>query len=124
MNPFDIPDEDEVEASGTADWVNGAVQHHKKKQQSLASAFGNESRELRQEKAQLADIFGSKPQQSVWTDSSDPAHNVFGVERKHNKVKQQSLSQVFEQAVDDSQAEKNQLRDIFSKNSTKKNKPR
>lgn len=126
MNPFDIPDEEEVESSGTADWVDSAVKHHRRKQQSLASAFGNESRELRQEKEQLADIFGSSSKQAPrWSDPAEDAPpDVFGNERKVNRSKQQSLSQVFGEAVEESQAEKQQLRNLFGAETSKKNKRR
>lgn len=108
-DPFNIPDDDEVEESGAADFVDRALEHHRRKQESLAKTFGGEKKGLRQEKDALAALFaGSADEEPV-----DPGDDLFAGERNQVRSKRNSLASIFGDEKEENNKNNSELRAIF-----------
>ncbi len=116
--PYQPPSEDEVMASGTADWVSKAVDHHSQKQAKLARVFSESDRKLRDEKEQLADIWKSPPASS--RDEQPKGPDLFAAERARADQQRQQLSNVWDDDLAARKAEEDQLRNMFGGSKSKK----
>ena len=111
MSEPQLPDWEEVEASGAAAWVDKAVSHHQRKQEKIARELGGEKANLRREKDALAQLFSSLPEPAE--EPADRGPDVFAQERRQAESSRQSLAQMFGEEQKARQAEEDALRNLF-----------
>ena len=107
--PYKPPSRKEVEASGTADWVEQALESHQQRQQKLQSVFSDAEREMRDEKERLAGVW-NKPADDV---PEDRGPDLFAAERERSARQQRELASVWDQDRAAREAEEDQLRNLF-----------
>lgn len=108
--PYQPPSKKEVKASGTADWVKQAVDHHSQKQARLAQVFSDSDRALQEEKDQLAQMWNSPPQAD---EALDRGPDLFAQERQKVEAQKRQLAGVWDQDLASKQAEEEELRNLF-----------
>ncbi len=94
----DLPNEDDVRRSGTGDWVDKAVRAQERKNQQLSSMLGDDAEALRQQKAELAGMFGKSAQRDEENDV-DRGPDLFAGEREQARRQQASLAGLFGDAA-------------------------
>ena len=104
-----LPDRDEVEASGTADWVDQALHHHKKKQEKLSQILGGEKDTLRREKDALAQAFSKADEE----EELDRGPDLFANERSQAQSSRRSLTSMFGEEKKAHSEEEDALRNMF-----------
>lgn len=109
MSDFNIPDEDEVRASGAGAWVDEAIKHHSKKQEKLARTFSKDKDAVRQEKDKLAAIWSTPPEE----EEKDRGPDLFAKERESGHQKKQSLAALFGDDLAEREKEQDALRNLF-----------
>lgn len=107
--PYKPPSRKEVEASGTADWVEQAVESHQKRQQKLQGVFSQAEREMRDEKERLANLWNQPAGQAP----EEKGPDLFASERDRVARQQRELSSVWDQDRAAREAEEEQLRNLF-----------
>jgi hypothetical protein len=112
-----LPDREEVEASGAADWVDQALQHHQKKQDSLSRLLGGEKESLRRERDALADAFSRADED----DDVDRGPDLFSKERNQAQKARQSLASMFGEEKNAKLQEQDELRNMFGSAPSSKN---
>ncbi|MBT9582189.1 hypothetical protein IV102_02500 [bacterium] len=116
--PYKPPSKKEVEQSGTADWVQQALDKHEVRQQKLSQVFGDSQRELRQEKDKLADVWRTPAE----AEEVDKGPDLFAAERSKGAQEKQKLASVWDQDRAQLQAEEDQLRNMFGGGGSSTNK--
>jgi peptidoglycan hydrolase CwlO-like protein len=117
--PIKPPSREEVKASGTEDWVQGALDKHAKQQQKLANVFGETKKELRKQKDALADLFSAGADEE---DQADRGPDLFAQERSKVEQQKKKLASVWDQDQAERQAEQDQLRNLFGSPQSKPKK--
>jgi len=107
--PYKPPGKKEVKESGTADWVQQALDKHEKRQQKLSSVFGQTAEELRQEQDRLADVWRAPAD----AEEEDKGPDLFAAERSKGARERQNLASVWDADRAQRQAEEDQLRNLF-----------
>ncbi len=107
--PHQPPSRKEVEASGTAEWVEQAVDRHQQRQQKLQGVFSEADRSLRDEKERLANVWKLPAE----TDKEERGPDLFAAERDRVARQQQQLSSIWDEDRAAREAEQDQLRNLF-----------
>jgi hypothetical protein len=116
--PYKPPGKKEVEQSGTADWVQQALDKHEVRQQKLSQVFGDSQRELRQEKDKLAEVWRTPAD----SEEVDKGPDLFAAERSRGAMEKQKLASVWDQDRAQRAAEEEQLRNMFGGSGGSSNK--
>jgi hypothetical protein len=110
-----LPSDDEVEASGTADWVDQALTRHQQRQDKLSSVFSDSKKELRDQKEKLASVWDLPPEPEA-----DKGPDLFAQERAKNNREKAKLASIWDEDKAARAAEEDQLRNLFGPPSPKK----
>lgn len=117
-DPYRPPSKEEVEQSGTADWVDQALDRHQQRQQKLSGVFSDAQKEMRMEKERLAGVWNS-PASEV---EEDRGPDLFAAERSKGASEKQKLASVWDADRAAREAEEDQLRNMFGSAPPKKRK--
>lgn len=107
--PHQPPSRKEVEDSGTADWVEKAIDRHQQRQQKLQGVFSEADRNLRDEKERLANVWKLPAE----NDPEERGPDLFAAERDRVARQQQQLSSIWDEDRAAREAEQDQLRNLF-----------
>ena len=110
-----LPVDEEVESSGTADWVEQAMSRHQQRQDKLASVFSDSKKELRDQKEQLASVWDLPAEKE-----GERGPDLFAKERAKSSQEKQKLANIWEADKAAREAEEDQLRNLFGPPSSKK----
>ncbi|MFN8610982.1 MAG: hypothetical protein U0931_25800 [Vulcanimicrobiota bacterium] len=107
-DPHKPPSRKEVQDSGTADWVEQALEKHQAKQARLGSIFGETEKEMRMEKDALAGVWSKAAEEE-----QDKGPDLFAAERSKGAADKKKLASVWDQDRAAREAEEAQLRNMF-----------
>jgi hypothetical protein len=119
--PYQPPSADEVHESGTADWVDGALEVHERKQQKLSSMMESAREALREQQESIQQMWSTSGTgaKSIPKQELPSAPDVFAKERAANSQKQAKLSSMFDDGLQARAEEEDQLRNFFGGGSKK-----
>ncbi len=116
--PFEPPSIEEIEASGTADWVRHALDEHKKRSRSLADALDTERRAHAQEKKRLLNSLKSLPDPAP-PEEDPPVPDIFAAEREQAQQQRRRMASLFKD-LEDKESQRRAAERLFGKQSTAK----
>lgn len=114
--PYKPPGKKEIKESGTADWVQQALDKHEARQQKLSSVFGETQRQLSQDKDALANVWKTPAQ----AEEEDKGPDLFAAERNQGAAEKARLASVWDQDRAEREAEQDALRNMFGGGSSPK----
>lgn len=107
----DLPSRKEVKKSGTADWLDQAVQEHEKRNSGLASVWGDTPDELDRKRQDLKGLLD--PNNLPPEPEAEKAPDLFAAERDAQAKARRGLAGMFDEEQDAALQEREQLRNLF-----------
>lgn len=104
------PGRKEIKQSGTADWVQSALNEHQRQQDALADVFGAAADQLEREREGVADVWKAPAETPA-----ERGPDLFAAERARGDQQRKQLSSVWEQDRAAKAAEDESLRNLFGK---------